>query len=94
MITDFKEACRIINEDINGILKGRDVLGIKKIDDALIAYQKKKGEQEVIINDHILRACSEALLYAYSQCTNPAAPYQSLYRYLKSRDLTWSAGSA
>jgi hypothetical protein len=66
MITDFKEACRIINEDINGILKGRDVLGIKKIDDALIAYQKKKAEQEVIINDHILRACSEALLYAYS----------------------------
>ena len=37
-ITDFKEACRLINEEISPLLKGRDVLGLKKIDDALLAF--------------------------------------------------------
>lgn len=37
-ITDFKEACRIINEDLSSLLKGKDILGLKKIDDALLAY--------------------------------------------------------
>jgi hypothetical protein len=32
----MKNACRIINEDINGFLKGRDILGLKKIDEMLI----------------------------------------------------------
>lgn len=50
-ITDFKEACRLINEEISPLLKGRDVLGLKKIDDALLAFQKKKGEQELQISD-------------------------------------------
>lgn len=64
-IGDFKEACRIINNDISPLLKGRDILGLKKIDDTLIAYQKKKAEQDVQINDNIIRACSEAFLFAY-----------------------------
>jgi hypothetical protein len=37
-ISDFKEACRVINEEISPLLKGRDVLGLKKIDDALHAF--------------------------------------------------------
>jgi enolase len=40
-ITDFKEACRVINEDISQLLKGKDVLALKKIDDMLLNYQKK-----------------------------------------------------
>jgi enolase len=94
-ITDFKEACRIINQDISPLIKGRDVLGLKKIDDTLLAFQKKASEQEppVQINDNIIRGCSEALLYAYGQCVNPAEPYQGLYRYLKSRDLAYTPGS-
>jgi len=72
MITDFKEACRIINEDLTALLKGKDILGLKKIDDALLAYQKKASEQDILINDTILRGCSESILYAYGQCVNPA----------------------
>ena len=34
-ITDFREACRIINDEISPLLKGKDILGLKKIDDAL-----------------------------------------------------------
>ncbi len=41
----------------------------------------------------MIRACSEALLYAYSQVVNPASPYQALYRYLKNRDLVLGAGT-
>jgi len=37
-ITDLKEACRLINEDISQLLKGKDVLAIKKIDDILLGY--------------------------------------------------------
>ena len=92
-INDFKEACRLINEEINPLLKGRDVLGLKKIDDTLLAFQKKKAEQEVQVSDQVLRACSEALLYAYGQSTSPAAPYKALYKYLKNRDLEWGPGA-
>jgi len=93
-ITDFKEACRLINEEISPLLKGRDVLGLKKIDDTLLAFQKKKAEQEVQVSDQVLRACSEAILYAYGQSTSPAAPYKALYKYLKNRDLEWGPGAA
>jgi hypothetical protein len=65
MITDFKEACRIVNEDLTALLKGKDILGLKKIDDALIGYQRKAAEQDVHVNDNIIRGCSEAILYAY-----------------------------
>jgi hypothetical protein len=37
-ITDFKEACRLINEDITQLLKGKDVLALKKIDDILLNF--------------------------------------------------------
>jgi enolase len=88
-ITDFKEACRIINTEISPLLRGKDILALKKIDEALLNFQKKKAEQEpsVMINDAIIRACSEAVLYAYPFSTAPATPYQSLYRYLRNRDL-------
>jgi enolase len=42
----------------------------------------------VLINDNIIRACSEAILYSYGQTVNPASPYQGLYRYLRNRDIT------
>lgn len=71
-ITDFKEACRVINEEISPLLKGKDILGLKKIDDILQSFQKKKKED---VNDNIIRACSEAVLFAYPQCTSPSAPY-------------------
>lgn len=83
----------MINEEISPLLKGRDVLGLKKIDDTLLAFQKKKGEQEIQISDLILRACSEALLYAFGQSTSPAAPYKALYKYLKNRELEWGPGA-
>lgn len=70
-ITDFKEACRVINEEISPLLKGKDILGLKKIDDILQSFQKKKED----VNDNIIRACSEAVLFAYPQCTSPSAPY-------------------
>ena len=37
-ITDFKEACRLINEEISPLLKGKDVLALKKIDDLLLSF--------------------------------------------------------
>ena len=37
-ITDFKEACRMINEDLSQLIKGKDVLALKKIDDLLLTY--------------------------------------------------------
>ena len=37
-ITDFKEACRLINEDLSQLIKGKDVLALKKIDDLLLTY--------------------------------------------------------
>jgi len=37
-ITDFKEACRLINEEISPLLKGKDVLALKKIDDILFNF--------------------------------------------------------
>jgi enolase len=92
-ITDFKEACRLINEEVSPLLKGKDVLALKKVDDVLAAWAKKRaegGEQQV--NEYILRACSEAVLYSYAQTVQPASPYQGMYRYLRNRDLT--AGSA
>jgi hypothetical protein len=42
----------------------------------------------VLINDNIIRACSEAILYSYGQTVNPASPYSALYLYLRNRDLT------
>ena len=42
----------------------------------------------MLINDNIIRACSEAILYSYGQTVNPASPYSALYRYLRNRDLT------
>lgn len=83
----------MINEEISPLLNGKDILGLKKIDDALLGFQRKKQESEIQVNDNIIRACSEALLYAYSQATQPAAPYQGVHRFLKSRDLEWSPGA-
>ncbi len=45
-ISDFKEACRLINEEISPLIKGKDVLALKKIDDLLLNFQKKKAEQD------------------------------------------------
>lgn len=46
-ITDFKEACRLINEDLSQLLKGKDVLALKKIDDILLGFQKNQAESDV-----------------------------------------------
>ena len=37
-ITDFKKACRLINEEISPLLKGKDVLALKKVDDILLNF--------------------------------------------------------
>jgi hypothetical protein len=37
-ISDFKEACRLINEEISPLIKGKDVLALKKIDDLLLNF--------------------------------------------------------
>ncbi len=36
--TGIKHACQIINEEINPLIKGKDILGLKKIDEMLITY--------------------------------------------------------
>ena len=43
-ITDFKEACRLINEEVTPLLKGKDVLALKKVDDVLAGWAKKRAE--------------------------------------------------
>ena len=82
----MKNACRIINEDINPLLKGKDILGLKKLDEMLLSFQKKQHEIGVNIGDNVIRACSEALFYAYGATMNPADPYLSVYSYLRSKD--------
>ena len=37
-ITDFKEACRLINEEISPLIRGKDVLALKKMDDLLLLF--------------------------------------------------------
>ena len=81
----MKQACRIINEDINQILKGKDILGLKKLDEMLLAFQKKSHEAGVSVGDNVIRACSEALFYAYGATMSPADPYQSIYSFLRSK---------
>jgi enolase len=77
----------MINNEISPLLKGKDVLALKKVDDILANFQKKKSEADIQVNDNVLRACSEAILYSYAQTVCPSAPYSALYRYLKNRDL-------
>lgn len=40
----MKRACKIINEDISPLFKNKEILGLKKLDEMLLAYQKKQQE--------------------------------------------------
>ncbi len=53
----------------------------------LWTFQKKMLEtQQIQIGDNILKACSEALMYAYGACLTPADPFISFYRYMMDQD--------
>jgi len=34
----MKKACKIINEEISPLLKNKEILGLKKLDEMLIAF--------------------------------------------------------
>jgi len=83
----MKNACKIINEEISPLLKGKEILGLKKLDEMLLSLQKKTLETRgVQIGDNVVKACSEALMYAYGACLTPADPFISFYRYIMDKD--------
>ena len=42
----MKTACRIINEEISPLLRGKEILGLKKLDEMLWDFQKKMLETQ------------------------------------------------
>eukprot|EP00347_Sterkiella_histriomuscorum_P018418 403345584 len=88
--TGMKKACHIINEEISPLLKGKEILGFKKIDEILLAYQKKsqQSDEGSHVGDNIIRACSEAILFAYAFCTSPSDPYVGFFKFMFDRDYT------
>lgn len=86
----MKKACKIINEEISPLLQGKEILGFKKIDEMMLAHQKKSSQSDEgsIIGDNIIKACSEAIVYAYAFCVSPADPYQGFFKFMFDRDFT------
>ena len=66
-------------------MKGRDISNFKKNDSDIREMLEKSGKGPAL---NIVKACAEALQYAYASCLNPADPYKQFFQYFKGRDYT------
>jgi hypothetical protein len=59
----MQKGCDIINNDINELLRGKDLSNLKKIDDSLLKYYTEKSTSDagIVVGTNVLRAVSEAL---------------------------------
>lgn len=85
----MSKACEIINNNINQLLNGRDLLSIKKIDEILLNFQRQENWTQysaTCTGENVITPCSEALFLAYGACINQTDPYLPIYYNLKQRE--------
>ena len=73
----LSKVCKYINEKINQRLSGASLGSLAQIDSILFSLISD-GDAEGEIRINIVRACSEALVYATAKCYNPDKPFEGL----------------
>jgi len=66
----LSKLCKYINEKVNQRLSGASLASLVQIDNILFSLISD-GDAEGEIRINIVRACSDALVYATAKCYNP-----------------------
>lgn len=83
--TGFTKACACINTELSPLFKDKELPLPKKTFEAVTAWLSRREQK---INDCLIRAVFEALLFSYGQVISPEAPYFSHFNFLNARDIS------
>jgi enolase len=83
----MSKACDIINGALSTALKDKEILPVRKIDDAIQTFRSRAEEDgDAKIGANITDAVSQALYMAFGKALSPQSPYESMFKNSVFRD--------
>lgn len=75
------KACEIINGSLSNMLKDKELVPIKKLDDSLKMFKERAEEDgDDFIGTNIISAASTAIYLAFGRAINPQMPFEALFK--------------
>ena len=83
----MSKACEVINTTLSDMLRDKDIVPFKKLEDAIKTFKTRAEEDgDAKIGTNITNAVSRALFFAFNKALSPQAPFLSMFKNIEFRD--------
>lgn len=84
--TGMARACEVINGPLSDVLRDRELIPIKKVDDYIKMFKEREEESGNKIGENVTCAVSHALYFAVAKCLNPQMPFEGMFKNTTFKD--------